>query len=301
MQDLAEHQVDWIEPISIDFGEVTVHELPPNGQGIATLIALGILDRLPLPVNADDPQTIHSAVEAMRLALADLHNEVTDPIFMKVSVGDLLSPTRLDQLASRIKVNVTSGLIPKPLKAHGTVYVASADREGMMVSFIQSNFMGFGSGVVVPGTGIALNNRGAGFSIERGHPNEIAPRKRVMNTIIPGFMTQRGKPLAAFGVMGGAMQAQAHTQVVLRMSKYGQNVQAAVDAPRWMVDDDGVLAVEHSAPDGLVRELASKGHRIRRMLPLGLDLGAAQIIQCLPNGGYVAATESRREGIAALL
>lgn len=300
-QDLAEHRADWIEPISVGFGDVTVHELPPNGQGIATLIALGILDQLDLPDNVDDSRTIHVAIEAMRLALADMHREVTDPDFMRTKPEEMLSMERLAELAAKIDPNTTSGLVPKPRKAHGTVYVASADRDGMIVSFIQSNFMGFGSGIVVPGTGIALQNRGAGFSLEHGHPNEIGPRKRTMNTIIPGFLTRKGKPLAAFGIMGGAMQAQAHTQVVLRMEKYGQHVQAAVDAPRWMVDEDGVLAIEHNAPNRLVHELANMGHEIRRMTPFGLDIGAAQIIRRLPQGGYIAATESRREGIAAMI
>jgi gamma-glutamyltranspeptidase/glutathione hydrolase len=299
--DLAGHEPEWVDPVSIPFGAATVHELPPNTQGVAVLVALGILDRLDLPPDPDDPQTTHLAAEAVRLALADVYRDCADPESMRATVDALLSGARLDELAAGIDPRHTSGLVPRGGRSGGTVYLASADSDGMMVSYIQSNFMGFGSGLVVPGTGIALQNRGACFVLEPGHPNEVGPGKRPMHTIIPGFLTEGGRPLAAFGVTGGAMQAQAQTQIVLRMLRYRQNPQAAADAPRWKVDDDGVLGIDHSAPPELVAELVNLGHRIRRIPAFSLDLGSAQVIERLPAGGYVGATESRRDGIAALI
>lgn len=298
--DLAAHKAEWVEPLRQRYAGAVVHELPPNGQGIAALIALGILDRFAgddRPV--DHPERVHLAIEATRLGLSDLHREVAAPGAMRVSPAELLDPARLARLAEGIDPGRTSGLAPKPGRAEGTVYLAAADREGMMVSLIQSNYRGFGSGLVVPGTGIALHNRGACFSTDLTHPNAVAPGKRPMNTIIPGFLSAPdGRLRAAFGVMGGAIQAQAHVQVVMQLMDRALQPQAALDAPRWRLSDDGSLMVEHSMPEALAAALASKGHVLRPMPQWSHEAGAGQIIMRLDDG-YVGASDGRRDGVVA--
>ena len=221
LDDLASHTLDWVEPIGIDYRGYTLHEIPPNGQGIAALIALGILenfDMAALPVDSAD--SLHLQIEAMKLAFADIYEYVSDPATMR------------DKTRANARQGISEGTreadrhekgqapaFGNPAKG-GTVYLTAADESGMMVSYIQSNYSGFGSGVVVPGTGISLQNRGYGFSLRPGHANIVAPRKRPFHTIIPGFVTKDGKPLMSFGVMGGSMQAQGHTQVMLRMVDY---------------------------------------------------------------------------------
>lgn len=293
--DLAEHRCDWVAPLSVDFKGYTLHELPPNGQGIAALIALGILDRLDLTgLGPDDAEMQHLQIEATKIGLADLARYVADPEEMRVTPAELLDPARLDALAlgtDRRRV-VAPGVGARP--EHGTVYIAAADANGMMVSLIQSNYRGFGSGVVVPGTGIALHNRGCGFVLRPDHPNAVAPRKRPLNTIIPGFASKAGRPVAAFGVMGGSMQPQGHVQMACRLFAGAQNPQAAADAPRWRFEEDEVM-LEAAWPAAFRTDLAGRGHRLAD----GgyLDFGAAQIIQRLDDA-YVAASESRRDGMA---
>lgn len=300
--DLAEHKPEWVAPLHRAYRGGIVHELPPNGQGVAALIALGILDSLPgIDRALDDPDGIHLAIEATRLGLADVHAHVGDPQSMTTSVEALLAPERLARLAADIDLSRTSGLIPKPGRGDGTVYLAAADRAGMMVSLIQSNYRGFGSGLVVPGTGIALHNRGACFSTDPAHPNAVAKGRRPMNTIIPGFLSSSdGAPLGVFGVMGGAIQAQAHVQVVTRLVDYALQPQAALDAPRWRLADDGTLMVEETMPEAWVEALAAKGHKIGRIASWSNDAGAGQIIM-RHGDGYVAASESRRDGCVAVL
>jgi gamma-glutamyltranspeptidase/glutathione hydrolase len=167
----------------------------------------------------------------------------------------------------------------------------------MMVSYIQSNYMGFGSGVVVPGTGISLQNRGACFSLVPGHPNEVGPGKRPFHTIIPAFVTRGGKPCMSFGVMGGDVQPQGHLQMISRIFDSGQNPQAAADAPRWKLAKDGGLLVESAFPDTTARELGRMGHRVVRAVPGSMEFGAAQLIECA-RGHYLAASEPRRDGQA---
>jgi gamma-glutamyltranspeptidase/glutathione hydrolase len=212
---------------------------------------------------------------------------------MTVSPGDLLDPARLATLAKRIHRDRASAPALK-LRQSSTVYLTAADQNGMMVSLIQSNYMGFGAGVVVPGTGIALNNRGSGFVTTPGHPNQVGPNKRPLNTIIPGFITRDGKPVASFGVMGGTMQPQGHTQVVSRMLASGQNPQAAIDGPRWRVEGDEVW-IEASLPAKAKRGLTDRGHRLKQATLI--DFGAGQIILRVPEG-YVAGSEGRRDGCA---
>jgi gamma-glutamyltranspeptidase/glutathione hydrolase len=292
-EDLAAHICNWVTPIHVDFRGRRIHEIPPNGQGIAALIALGILDRCDLEeLEPDSAEMLHLQIEALKLGAADARANVADPDHMQVTPDELLDPPRLDALARSIRPDEVTAARPRALATSSTVYLAAADENGMMVSFIQSNYSGFGSGVVVPGTGIALNNRGSCFVTTPAHPNRVGPGKRPLNTIIPGFITKDGAPLAAFGVMGGSMQPQGHTQVVSRMFASGQNPQAAADAPRWRCED-GEVWVEAALPAAARAGLEARGHRLADASPL--DFGAAQIITRVEHG-YVAATETRRGG-----
>lgn len=298
--DLAEHRCDWVEPISMNYRDGwALHEIPPNGQGIAALMALGMLDHLEpaRPGNLFDQ--FHLPIEAMKLAFADLHEHVADPAFM----GDNLAHAMLDrdylrQRAARINPRSASNPGAGVPGHGGTVYLNAADASGMMVSFIQSNYHGFGSGVVVPDTGIALHNRGCGFTLKPGHRNEVAPRKRPMHTIIPGFISRNGLPVAAMGVMGGNMQAQGHVQIMQHMVDFGRNPQAAIDAPRFRVEAGPRVMLESHVPATVVQALAQAGHRVEPQPPGSLDFGSSQIIQKLPNGAYIAGSDPRRDGQA---
>jgi gamma-glutamyltranspeptidase/glutathione hydrolase len=293
--DLASHQVDWMPPIDVEFRGHRIHELPPNGQGIGALIALGILDRLDVDGLApDSAEMLHLQIEALKFGTADVRAHVADPDFMTMTVDELLDPARLEEFSQSIERDRVAVPAPRSMNRGATVYLATADQTGMMASLIQSNYHGFGSGVVVPGTGIALNNRGSCFVTQAGHPNRVGPRKRPLNTIIPGFMTKDGAPFASFGVMGGTMQPQGHTQVVSRMIQSGQNPQAAIDAPRWRVEGDEVW-IEASLPEDARHGLVARGHQLREGTIL--EFGAAQIIQRIENG-YVAGSEGRRDGCA---
>ncbi len=298
--DMGRHRADWVDTLSTPFAGAVVHELPPNGQGIATLMGLGLLEARGLPAGGpDDPETVHLAVEATKLALADLGEHVADPDAMRVLPRALLDPAYLGERARLIdpaRAGDPRHGAPGP---GGTVCLATADRDGRMVSFIQSNYMGFGSGVVVPGTGISLQNRGAGFTLAPGHANTVAPRKRPFHTIIPGFATHPdGRPLMAFGLMGGPMQAQGHLQLALRILAYGQNPQAAADAPRWRVLDGRRLAVEPGMAPALVDALRSRGHEIVvERTDADFAFGGAQVV--LRSGdGYVAGSDPRKDGQA---
>lgn len=303
--DLAAHEFNWVEPIAQTYRGYTVHEIPPNGQGIAALVALGILERLPVADTApDSAQRLHLQVEAMRLAFADVYAQVADPASMRVSSADLLNPNYLDSRAKLID--------PKRAQRHpagspvrgGTVYLCAADAEGRMISLIQSNYKGFGSGIVVPGTGISMQNRGWGFSLVKGHPNEVAGGKRPFHTIIPAFMTRDGRPVMAFGVMGGNMQPQGHMQVVMRYLNDGSNPQACIDAPRWRIDDKGELTVEAAMPAATVQGLNALGHNVLVQPKGALEFGSSQMIARLSADladGYVAGSDHRRDGHAAAM
>jgi gamma-glutamyltranspeptidase/glutathione hydrolase len=294
-KDLAAHTCDWVDPIDVEFFGHRIHELPPNGQGIAALIALGLLERLDVVgLPPDSPEMLHLQIEAMKLGIGDVREHVADPDFMTIAPAALLDPARLDAMAQTIERDRVSVPTPRSVHRGATVYLATADQDGMMVSLIQSNYHGFGSGVVVPGTGIALNNRGSCFVTTPGHPNRVGPSKRPLNTIIPGFVTQDGEPVVSFGVMGGTMQPQGHTQVMSRMLASGQNPQAAIDAPRWRVEGDQVW-VEASVPPEAKSGLVARGHRLSEGTLL--DFGAAQIIERVGHG-YIAGSEGRRDGAA---
>ena len=296
LEDLAAHRPDWVAPLSVGFRGYRVHELPPNGQGLAALIALGILDRLGIDqLDPDGDEIHHLEIEATKLGMADVRGHVADPAAMLIRAEELLAPDYLDRRAALVDRRKAMAPTPGKPREHGTVYLAAADAGGMMVSYIQSNYRGFGSGIVIPGTGIALNNRGSCFVLDPAHPNRVGPGKRPLNTIIPALATEAGHPVAAFGVMGGTMQPQGHVQVATRLFARGQNPQAAIDAPRWRVEA-GEVMIEKEWPADFRDKLAARGHRLREAGPL--DFGAAQIIHRLADGGYVAASESRRDGQA---
>ncbi len=299
LADLDAHRADWVTPIGQRYRDEVLHEIPPNGQGLAAQIALGILRHLE-PEAVDSAAAIHRQIEAMKLAIRAAFDHFADPAAMRLPPEALLEPDMLARLAAGIGERAAP-VPPAPLPVGpDTVYLTAADAGGMMVSFIQSNYQGFGSGVVVPGTGIALQNRGHGFSLDPHHPNCVGPGKRPYHTIIPGFVTDTpergGAPRLAFGVMGGHMQHQGHVQMVTRIFDHGQNPQAASDAPRWHVDPDYGVALERGFPDDVARALADRGHRVRHEPGAHLFGGAQLILRT--DHGYVGGSDHRKEGQA---
>ena len=295
--DLAAHTSTWVDPISTSYRGYDVWEIPPNGQGLTTLIALNILEGFVLDqLPRESPQSYHLQIEAIKLAFADAHRYIADPERADVPTAALLSK---DYAAKRRALIGESALDPAPgdpLRG-GTVYLCTADEDGMMVSFIQSNYMGFGSGIVVPDTGIALQNRGAGFALDDGHPNRLEPGKRPFHTIIPGFLTHGGRAVGPFGVMGGYMQPQGHVQMIVNTLDYGFNPQASLDAPRWYWEQGREVMVEPETPAAVVQELRSRGHHVTVAEEHGL-FGRGQIIWRLPSGAYVAGSDGRTDGYA---
>jgi len=308
LDDLRNFQPEWVEPIGKNYRGYTVHEIPPNGQGIAALIALGILEQFDLAaLKVDGIETQHLQIEAMKLAFADVYRYVADPRSMEVTPEQMLDDAYLKQRAKLIDpARATQFGFGMP-KAGGTIYMSAADERGMMVSFIQSNYMGFGSGCVVPGLGISLQNRGCGFSMDPKSPNVVEGGKRPFHTIIPAFLTRqvegRQEAVMSFGVMGGDMQPQGHLQTVVRMLDYGQQPQAACDAPRWKVNRDFTIDIEAALDHGTAQELERRGHTIKSVYDPYMDFGSGQFIWRLdrndPDRGYVAASDSRRDGLAA--
>jgi gamma-glutamyltranspeptidase / glutathione hydrolase len=295
--DLATHQSRWVEPISAAYRGYEVWEIPPNGQGLAALIALTLLEGTDLASQPHGSEvSVHVQLEAMKLAFADAHRYIADPEQADVPLTGLLDPA---YIAARRALIGPQARPPEPgdPPRGGTVYLCTADRDGMMVSYIQSNYEGFGSGLVVPGTGIALHNRGACFSLEPGHPNEVAGGKRPYHTIIPAFLTRGGQPVGPFGVMGGHMQPQGHVQVVVGTVDYDLNPQAVLDAPRWRVESGLRVQLEFETPAHLIHALARRGHEVQ----IGIDqsdFGRGQIIWRLDDGIYVAGSDKRSDGAA---
>ena len=297
MDDLANHKCDWVGTVSIDYKGYSIHEIPPNGQGLACLIAFGILRHLSIDdFSVDSTDFLHVQIEAMKLALADAYRYVADADYMDITHKDLLMDDYLSMRASQISMDEASSVSYGVPKASETVYLTTADEGGMMVSFIQSNYMGFGSGIVVPDTGISLQNRAAGFSLVEGHPNLVGGSKRPFHTIIPAFLMRGESPVMSYGVMGGPMQAQGHFQITLRVILCGQNPQVAIDAPRWQLMEGMEVAIEDNFSVSVMEELESRGHKLRR-LPKQPFFGGAQLIYRLEEG-YCAASESRKEGQA---
>jgi len=298
-EDLAGHRADWVRPISIDYHGFALHEIPPNGQGLVALMALGILKHFRLDeLEPDSVDSLHIQIEAMKLAFADGHRYIADPESMDMSVQALLDPAYLERRAHEIDRSVAKDPGHGTPKDGGTIYLTTADAEGNMVSYIQSNYGGFGSGIVVPGTGISLQNRGCCFSTEEGHPNQVGPGKRPYHTIIPGFVMQNDQPLMSFGVMGGFMQPQGHAQVMTRLVTWRQNPQAALDAPRWRVDGGLKVSLEPGFDDSVYEGLAARGHDVERARARTVSHGGGQAIYRLEHGGYFAASDLRRDGQA---
>ena len=295
--DLATHQGEWVDTIQQSYAGCAVHELPPNGQGIAALIALGILGHLELRSHApDSADSVHLQIEAIKLAFAETQRHVADAGSMRVRVDQLLDPELHRRQASDIRLDRAAFPEARVQPDRGTVYLCAADASGMMVSLIQSNFFGFGSGVVVPGTGISLQNRGSGFVLEPGHANEVAGGKRPYHTIVPALATRAGKPWMAFGVMGGHHQPQGHVQVVTRMLDYGCSPQAALDGPRWHVDEGfGVHLEEGLSP--IADALTARGHRVDVVESPQLFGGGQAIAR--EGDAYVAGSDPRKDGQAA--
>jgi gamma-glutamyltranspeptidase / glutathione hydrolase len=301
-RDFEAYQPEWVEPIAKNYRGHTLHEIPPNGQGIAALIALGILDKFDmssLPVDGVDSQ--HLQIEAMKLAFADVYNHVAERSSMEVTPEQMLDDAYLASRAKLIDMKKAQDFgAGNPVRG-GTIYLSAADESGMMVSFIQSNYMGFGSGCVEPGFGISLQNRGHGFSLAPG-VNQVSPGKRPFHTIIPAFLTRGGQPVMSFGVMGANMQPQGHVQTLVRMLDYGQSPQAACDAPRWRYNAGLEINVESAMNAKAVEALAQRGHRMEVINDSYQDFGAGQFIWRAgdpKSEGYVAASDSRRDGQAA--
>ncbi|MBS0434133.1 MAG: gamma-glutamyltransferase family protein [Proteobacteria bacterium] len=301
--DLAAFRPDWVEPIGRDYAGHRLHEIPPNGQGIAALIALGILSHFDLAgMKADGVEAQHLQIEAMKLAFADTYRYVSDARSMEVTPAQMLDDEYLFQRARLIDRRRAQDFgAGNPVRG-GTIYLTAADERGLMVSFIQSNYMGFGSGVVVPGYGVSLQNRGHGFSLRAASPNVVAPGKRPFHTIIPAFLTKDGKPQMSFGVMGGNMQPQGHLQTLVRMLDFRQEPQAACDAPRWRFNQGLSINVEATMPAATREGLRALGHQVESFQDSYQDFGAGQFIWRLGDPavqGYVAASDPRRDGLAA--
>ena len=297
-EDLASHRPEWVRPISLEYRGYTLSEIPPNGQGLAALQALGILRHHPLPEHAvDTAASLHYQIEAMKLAFADADRYIADPGWMDVEVADLLDEAYLARRAGEIDPQRARDPHYGQPRSGGTVLLVAADKEGNMVSFIQSNYAGFGSGIVIPGTGIAMQNRAACFTLKPGHPNQVGPAKRPYHTIIPGFVSRGGEPLMSFGVMGGLMQPQGHVQVLIRIADYGQNPQAALDAPRWRVEGGLRVALEPGFEPAVYEQLKQRGHEITIAEARTVQHGGGQAIYRLENG-YFGASDLRRDGQA---
>ncbi|WP_173917348.1 gamma-glutamyltransferase family protein [Halobacillus sp. Marseille-Q1614] len=292
-EDLENYKPEWVDPISINYRGYDVWEIPPNGHGIVALSALNIMKGF--KVNSkEDTDTYHKQIEAMKLAYADGQKYVADPNYMDVTAEQLLNDIYAEE---RRKLIHEEALTPEPgtPPKGGTVYLAAADDEGNMVSFIQSNYMGFGSGVVVPETGISLQNRGHNFTMEEGHANSLQGNKRSYHTIIPGFLTIEGTAVGPFGVMGGFMQPQGHMQVIMNTVDFHLNPQAALDSPRWQWMKDKTVWVEPDFPTHIAAELRRKGHDVQVQLETGA-FGRGQIIWRDTNGTLYGGTESRTDG-----
>jgi gamma-glutamyltranspeptidase/glutathione hydrolase len=292
--DLARHRSTWVEPVSVRYRGHEVWELPPNGQGVAALQALGVLDGMDLAA-LSPAERLHRQLEAVKLGFADAHAHVADPERARVpATAALLDPGYLAARRALITDRAGAPVAGDPERG-GTVYLCTADADGMMVSLIQSTYLAFGSHVVLPGHGFALQNRGAGFRLDPAHPNVVAPAKRPFHTIIPGFLTRDGAPVGPFGVMGGHMQPQGHVQLVSATVDAGRDPQAALDTPRWYWHAGRTVLVEPTLDPAVVAGLRARGHEVTVAEEPSV-FGYGQAIWRSPGGGYVAGSESRVDG-----
>jgi gamma-glutamyltranspeptidase/glutathione hydrolase len=290
--DLAAYEARWVDPLRVNYKGVDVWELPPNGQGLTALVALNILENLPVS-GPQSEESLHLQMEAIKLAFADALNYVADPAFMRLSPKALLSKEYAQNRAALIGETAKEYAFGSPSKGD-TVYFCAADGEGNMISMIQSLYQGFGSRVTVPGTGVALQDRGACFSMREGHANLAAPRKYPYHTIIPAFLTKGEEPLGPFGIMGGYMQPQAHTQVAMNLIDFCQNPQAALDAPRFCWTEGLRFNMEPGFNPATVAALERRGHQISVLANGGY--GRGQIILSTGRGSLAGATEPRADG-----
>ena len=305
--DMAAHKCEWVKPISKSYRGYELHEIPPNGQGIAAQMALGILEKFDIAaLPPDGVEVQHLQIEAMKLAFADVYRYVSEGHSMTVTTEQMLSDAYLSERAKLInpkKAQIFKAGTPNdPHRRGGTIYLTAADESGMMISFIQSNYMGFGSGCVEPSFGISLQNRGHGFSLDASSPNVVAPGKQPFHTIIPAFLTKGGHPQMSFGVMGGNMQPQGHMQTLVRMLDYKMSPQMACDAPRWRFNQGLEINVEGSMNAATVEALRARGHQMEVINDSYQDFGAGQFIWRIGDPGtegYVAASDPRRDGLAA--
>lgn len=310
-RDFSEHHSDWVEPISTTYRGTTVYELPPNGQGLAALQMLNILEGYDLKgMGRDSVEFWHTLVEAKKLAYEDRARFYADPSFNDLPVAGLLSKDYARGRATLIDPKRTARRYEagSPRLDRGdTTFLVTADAEGNMVSLIQSNYTGFGSGYVVPEWGFGIQDRGGLFNLDPDHPNYLEPGKRPFHTIIPAFAMRDGEPWMAFGVMGGAMQPQGHVQILVNMIDFGMNLQEAGDAPRFfhggssqptgtMMTDGGYLSLEQGVPDEVRRGLVKRGHRLRQLI--GIYGGYQAISRDPETGVYSGASESRKDGCA---
>lgn len=296
-EDLEDYKPEWVDPISVDYRGHKVWEIPPNGQGIVALSALNVLKQFNIQ-EKENTDTYHAQIEAMKLAFADGEKYVGDADSMEFTAEDLLNDTYAKERKEQIGEEARLPEAGSPPKG-GTVYLATADDEGNMVSFIQSNYMGFGSGLVVPGTGVGLQNRGHNFSLDENHPNALAGGKRSYHTIIPGFITKNGSALGPFGVMGGFMQPQGHVQVVMNTVDFHLNPQASLDAPRWQWVGGNEVWIEKNFPSHIASQLAARGHQIKVQLDSG-SFGRGQIIwRDVKTKALYGGTEHRTDGTIA--
>ncbi len=312
--DFEKHTSTWVEPVSVNYRGYDVYELPPNGQGIAALQMLNVLEGYDLKtMGRNSPATLHAMIEAKKIAWADRARFYADPAFSKIPLKGLLSKKYAAERRKLIDPEHAAKTVAAgnpALEQGDTIYMCAADDEGNMVSLIQSNYRGMGSGIVVPGLGFNFQDRGELFSLEPGHANVYAPGKRPFHTIIPGFVMKDGKPWEAFGVMGGGMQPQGHVQVLTNQIDFGLNLQEAGDASRWQHDGDneptgekmedgGYVNLESGIPYETARELKKRGHDVR--LDVG-GYGGYQAIKVEMHDGqrvYLGASESRKDGMAA--
>ena len=294
VDDLANHRGFWTDCIQNDYGDFTIHEIPPSGQGIVTLIAAGILKYLSIHryemLSAD---SIHLQIEAIKAGFFVAHQNVSDPKTMQISSDEILNDQVLQKCAEEISIDEARTPNIQFHRDKGTVYLATADASGMMVSMIQSHYDNFGSGMVVPGTGISMHNRGAGFVLEDGHPNQVAGNKQPFHTIIPAFATQNGNPVMAFGVMGAHHQPQGQIQLLNAIIHHGCSPQQSLDAPRWHVHEDFAVTLE-SGLAHLEAELSRRGHHIRPHEKAGLFGGGQVVMRC--GDGYAGGSDPRKDG-----
>ncbi|HCI79090.1 MAG TPA: gamma-glutamyltransferase [Ktedonobacter sp.] len=302
-EDLAAHQSEWVTPLGVPFAGLHIYELPPNTQGVTALQMFGILEGLPLGDSPLSANTVHLEVETKKLAFADRDAYLTDPDHMRVDPKVLLDPGYLRERQSRIDSARAQSSVAPGSFGGDTVYLCAADRDGNVVSLIQSNYMGFGSGLVVDETGIVLQNRGAYFSLNPTSANALAPAKRTLHTLIPSMALRNGRPAMVFGTMGGDGQPQIHLQVYTDVARFGLNIQEAIEVPRWIHAEAGgvqTLRVENRFPQETLQDLRQRGHRVEELGAWEAEMGYAQGITFdTATGVMQAGADPRAESQAA--